>query len=243
MKTLIIVPTYNECENIEPLLKEILAIVPLGVEVLVVDDGSPDGTGALVDSFSQQEARVHILHRTEKAGLGRAYIAGFRWAFEHGFDRVVEMDADFSHSPRYLPTMLGLLNTADVVIGSRYVHGGGTVNWGWVRKLISRGGSWYARTLLGMDVRDCTGGFNGWHRTLLERMDLDSLRSEGYAFQIELKYRASLLGARIKEFPIVFEDRKVGHSKMSRRIVFEAMLRVWQFKWSPKPTSRTNPSH
>jgi dolichol-phosphate mannosyltransferase len=193
---------------------------------LVVDDGSPDGTGALVDTLAKQHSRIHVLHRTKKQGLGPAYIAGFRWGFAHGYDQVVEMDADFSHDPKFLPTLLSLLNQYDFVIGSRYVAGGGTVNWGLSRKIISRGGSWYSRTMLGAPIRDFTGGFNGWNRRVLEAISLDTLEAGGYSFQIELKYRAFKKGFSFKEFPILFEDRRVGKSKMSSKIVIEALSLV-----------------
>jgi dolichol-phosphate mannosyltransferase len=232
MKTLICVPTYNEAENIEPLIRRIHEQVDSEVSVLVIDDGSPDGTGAKAEALAKQGFRVSVLHRPKKMGLGTAYVAGFEWGMAQGFERLIEMDADFSHDPKYLPTQLKLLDRYDVTIGSRYVPGGGTVNWGLGRKLISRGGSWYARSILGAPVRDFTGGFNGWRRSVLEAVDLKSLRSDGYSFQIELKYRAFLKGFRLVEFPIVFEDRKVGKSKMSKKIVLEALKRVWSFRFS-----------
>ena len=190
------------------------------------DDGSPDGTGKLADQLSMENPRLHVLHRTEKQGLGPAYIAGFRWGFEQNFEQFIEMDADFSHNPIFLPTMISLLSDYDYVIGSRYVEGGGTVNWGLMRKIISRGGSLYARTVLGASIRDFTGGFNGWNRRVLEGIDLDTLEAGGYSFQIELKYRAFKKGFRYKEFPILFEDRRVGKSKMSSKIVIEALSLV-----------------
>jgi len=229
--TLIVVPTYNEIENLGSLLEAILSVTPQNVEVLVVDDGSPDGTGELADSWSQKNKRVHVLHRPKKMGLGTAYLNGFKWGLERTFEAFIEMDADFSHDPKYLGKMLELLGQNDVVIGSRYVPGGGTVNWGLGRKLLSRGGSLYSRIILGAPIRDFTGGFNGWKRAVLAAVDLPSLRSDGYSFQIELKYRAFLQRFQITEFPIVFEDRKVGKSKMNRRIVFEALGRVWGFRW------------
>lgn len=235
MRFLIVIPTYNEAENIQPLVESILKTVP-SVEILVVDDGSPDGTGKIVDGIATREKRVHALHRKGKLGLGTAYVAGFKWGLERGFDALIEMDADFSHDPKYLPQMLKSLESHDVVIGSRYVPGGGTLNWGLGRKILSRGGSFYARTILGVPVRDLTGGFNGWRRSVVQAVDIGSLRSDGYSFQIELKYRAFLTGAKITEFPIVFEDRKVGKSKMNRKIVIEALGRVWGFRiggWRP----------
>ena len=232
-RSLIVIPTYNEIDNIEPLLTAVMQITPPSTEVLVVDDGSPDGTGQLVDSLALSQPRIHCLHRAKKMGLGTAYVAGFRWGLEQGFDALIEMDADFSHDPKYLPTMLQLLESHEFVIGSRYVPGGGTVNWGLGRKILSRGGSLYSRLILGANIRDFTGGFNGWRRKVLESVDLGSLRSDGYSFQIELKYRAFRRGFRFVEFPIIFEDRKVGKSKMNRRIVIEALGRVWSFRFRP----------
>ncbi len=230
MRFLIVVPTYNEIENLRPLITTVLQKVPAHVEILVVDDGSPDGTGQEADRLASENPRVHVMHRSGKQGLGTAYVAGFRWGMSKGFDALIEMDADFSHNPDYLPTMLGLLEKSDVVIGSRYVAGGGTLNWGVGRKILSRGGSIYSRMILGSPIRDFTGGFNGWRRPVLEAVSLETLRSDGYSFQIELKYRAFKKGFHIQEFPIIFEDRKVGYSKMNSRIVIEALLRVWNFR-------------
>lgn len=230
MKSLIVVPTYNEIENLRALLEAVTAATPREVEILVVDDNSPDGTGQLADELGRENPRVRVLHRPGKMGLGTAYVNGFRWGLERDYAAFIEMDADFSHDPKYLPEMLKRLAENDVVIGSRYVPGGGTLNWGLGRKLLSRGGSLYSRLILGAPIRDFTGGFNGWRRHVLEAVELDSLRSDGYSFQIELKYRAFLRQFRIAEFPIVFEDRKVGKSKMNRRIVLEALGRVWTFR-------------
>lgn len=229
-RTLICIPTYNEAENIEALVRRVHEVTPPEVQMLVIDDGSPDGTGKIVEGLKAQGLRVDVLHRARKMGLGPAYIAGFHWGMAQGFERFIEMDADFSHEPSYLPRMLELLGQFDVVIGSRYVPGGGTVNWGLGRKILSRGGSLYSRLILGANIQDFTGGFNGWQRVVLQAVDLPSLRSDGYSFQIELKFRAYLKGYRIVEFPIVFADRKVGKSKMSRRIVLEALKRVWAFR-------------
>jgi dolichol-phosphate mannosyltransferase len=232
MRTLILVPTYNEIENLEPISRAILANTPNDVEMLVIDDGSPDGTGKLADAIAQKNPRFHVHHRAQKQGLGPAYIAGFRWGFEKGFEAFIQMDADFSHDPKYLPTMLKLLGEGnDLVIGSRYVAGGGTVNWGVGRKILSRGGSIYSRMILGANIRDFTAGFIGWKKAAIEKIDLQSLRSDGYSFQIELKFRAHLNGSKIVEFPIVFEDRKVGTSKMNAGIILEALGRVWEFRW------------
>lgn len=233
-RALVIVPTYDERENLEPLVAGIFehtASLPCGVEILVVDDQSPDGTGELADALSEADPRVHVLHRTRKEGLGRAYLAGFAWALGRTYDLVLEMDADFSHHPRHLPALLRASADADVVLGSRYVRGGGVVNWGLGRKVISRGGSLYARTILGLRQRDLTGGFKVFRRAALEGLDLASVRSEGYAFQIELTLRAVRRGLRVVEVPIVFEDRRVGQSKMSRRIFAEAVVLVWKLRF------------
>ena len=232
MRVLIVVPTYNEIDNLKQLTEAVMERVPPEVEILVVDDGSPDGTGQLADSLAAASPRIHVIHREGKLGLGTAYVTGFRWGLEKGFDALVEMDADFSHHPKYLDQMLQRLEDHEVVIGSRYVPGGGTVNWGIGRKILSRGGSLYSRLILGAPIRDFTGGFNGWRRKVLESIELETVRSDGYSFQIELKYRAFLRGFRITEFPIVFEDRKVGQSKMSKKIVFEALGKVWGFRFS-----------
>ncbi|MCI0669592.1 MAG: polyprenol monophosphomannose synthase, partial [Myxococcaceae bacterium] len=219
---LVCVPTYNERDNLEPIVRAILAVDPR-VDVLVVDDNSPDGTGKLADSLAAAEPRVRVLHRERKEGLGRAYLAAFRWALSQGYAYVLEMDADFSHDPRHLPTLLDTAEEgADLVLGSRYVQGGGTVNWGLLRRFISRGGSLYARTVLGVGVRDLTGGFKCFRRQVLESIDLGAVRSAGYAFQIELTYRTLRSGFTVAEVPIRFEDRRVGQSKMSRKIFLEA---------------------
>lgn len=229
-KALVCIPTYNERENIEPIVRAALKADPR-VDVLVVDDNSPDGTGEIADRLAQESGRVRVLHREKKEGLGRAYLAAFRWALAEGYERVIEMDADFSHDPRYLPKLLDESEAgADLVLGSRYVEGGGTVNWGLARQLISRGGSLYARTILGVETRDLTGGFKCFHRRVLESIDLDAVRSSGYAFQIELTFRAIQKGFTVKEIPIVFEDRRVGHSKMSRKIFLEAVTMVWKLR-------------
>jgi dolichol-phosphate mannosyltransferase len=229
-RALVCVPTYNERENVGPVVEAILAAAP--VDVLVIDDNSPDGTGRLADELAARDPRVHVLHRAGKEGLGRAYLAGFAWALARDYGLVLEMDADFSHDPRFLPGMLEAAREADLVLGSRYVPGGGTVNWGLLRKVISRGGSLYARTLLGLPIRDLTGGFKCFRREVLEAIDLPSVECTGYAFQIELTYRAFRKGFRVREVPIVFEDRRVGHSKMSRRIVLEALRKVWSIRAS-----------
>lgn len=227
MKTLVIIPTYNERENISHIVPAVLNLTTEETEILVVDDNSPDGTANIVKQLQAESSRVHLLLRQKKEGLGRAYIAGFHWGLENGFDVLTEMDADFSHRPEDLVKVLEEAKTSDFVIGSRYVPGGSTVNWGLLRKIISRGGSLYSRLILGFPIRDWTGGFNAWHRQVLIAMDLDKVQSNGYSFQIELKYRASRLGFKGTEVPIVFEDRRVGQSKMSMKIVLEAFYRVW----------------
>jgi dolichol-phosphate mannosyltransferase len=226
MKIVVIIPTYNERENISAILPAIRATT-LDVEILVVDDNSPDRTQEVVRQCQIHDQKTHLLGRQGKEGLGRAYIAGFKWALDHGYDGIVQMDADFSHRPEDLKTIVATLPTADFVVGSRWVPGGQTVNWGLGRQLISRGGSFYARQILGFPIRDWTGGFNAWQAETLRKIGLDSIRSNGYSFQIELKYRASKLGFKGTEVPIIFEDRRVGQSKMSARIVFEALYRVW----------------
>ncbi|HUL58570.1 MAG TPA: polyprenol monophosphomannose synthase [Anaeromyxobacteraceae bacterium] len=231
-RAVVCLPTYDEAENVGPVTAAILEAAP-GVDVLVIDDNSPDGTGRLADEIAAREPRVNVLHRPGKQGLGRAYLAGFAWALERGYDLVLEMDADFSHHPRYLPAMLAAARDADLVLGSRYVPGGGTVNWGVGRRLLSRGGSLYARAILGVKVRDLTGGFKCFRSEVLRAIDLGSVECSGYAFQIELTYRAIRRGFRVAEVPIVFEDRRVGQSKMSRRIVIEALRKVWSIRFSP----------
>jgi dolichol-phosphate mannosyltransferase len=240
LKFLIVIPTYNEIQNLKGLTESVFQVVDskahlYGVKethVLIVDDNSPDGTGKLADEIAKKEPRLFVLHRQQKNGLGKAYLAGFAWALDRGYDAVCEMDADFSHNPSYLPEFWRLLKTHDVVMGSRYVEGGGVKNWGMGRRCISRGGSFYAKVILGMGVNDMTGGFNAWKRAVLEAVDISTLRSEGYAFQIELKWRAWKKGFRLVEFPILFEDRTAGKSKMSKRIVVEAMMRVAGMKLS-----------
>lgn len=229
-RALIIVPTYDERENL-PLLVEAIFEVIADVHLLVVDDNSPDGTGPLADELAASDERIHVLHREGKLGLGTAYIAGFKWALERGYPRVFEMDADFSHQPRYLVDLLAASEDADLVLGTRYIRGGGTEGWGPLRQLISRGGNLYARGVLWLPFRDLTGGFKCFRREVLEALDLDAVRSTGYAFQIELTYRAYKKGFRIREVPIVFPDRTRGASKMSGNIVREAMVNVLRLRW------------
>lgn len=227
---LVVIPTYNERDNIGPITRAVLA-ADARVDVLIVDDASPDGTGEVADALAKEEPRVSVLHRRGKEGLGRAYLHAFRVGLERGYSYLVEMDADFSHHPRYLPQLLDqAVAGADLVLGSRYVPGGGTVNWGLGRRLLSRGGSLYARRVLGVSVRDLTGGFKCFSRRVLEGLDLDAVMSSGYGFQIELTYRALKKGFSVTEVPIVFEDRRVGQSKMSRRIFMEAVAVVWKLR-------------
>lgn len=236
-QVLIVVPTYNERDNARGIAERLLAALP-GTELLFVDDNSPDGTGALLDELAAAQPRVHVMHRAGKLGLGTAYLEGFGWGLARGFDYLFEMDADGSHDPKYLPQMLALAEDgAEVVVGSRYVPGGGTENWGIGRKLLSRGGSLYARTILGIGLRDVTAGFICWRRAALEAIDLSSITSNGYSFQIEMKYRALKKNLRIVETPIVFVDRRVGQSKMSRAIMVEALLKVWGMRFG-RPSGR-----
>lgn len=229
---LVCIPTYNERENIGPITEAVLKADPR-VDILIVDDNSPDGTGKIADELAAREPRVRVLHREKKEGLGRAYLHAFRTALGMGYQYILEMDADFSHDPRYLPSFLDAAEAgADLVLGSRYVTGGGTVNWGIGRQLISRGGSLYARSILGVGINDLTGGFKCFNRRVLESIDLDAVQSTGYAFQIELTYRTLKQGFTVREVPIVFEDRRVGHSKMSKKIFLEALTMVWKLRLS-----------
>jgi dolichol-phosphate mannosyltransferase len=222
----LILPTYNEAENLEPFVDAVSDKLPAGSRILIVDDGSPDGTGEIADRIAARRGDVSVLHRPGKEGLGPAYIAGFREALAGGAELLVQMDVDFSHDPAYLPRLLEAAERADIVIGSRYVDGGGVGDWGAMRRAISRGGSAYARLVLGVDVNDLTAGFKCIRREVLEAIDLDTVESRGYAFQVELTYRAIRGGFRVVEVPIVFRDRRVGSSKMSRAIVAEAIWRV-----------------
>lgn len=230
--SLIIIPTYNEASNIPSLLPLIWQEVP-HTHILIIDDNSPDGTGQIVKDLQKNNPdKLFLLERVKKDGLGRAYLAGFRWSLAKDYEKVIQMDADFSHDPKTLPVILEQLQRNSVVIGSRYIEGGGTIHWHIIRKFISRFGSWYARTLLGTKVYDFTGGFNGWRREVLQKVNLDKITSQGYTFQIELKYRANQAGFTIKEVPIVFNERRSGQSKMSSKIILEAMLAVWKLRFS-----------
>ncbi|HEY3934732.1 MAG TPA: polyprenol monophosphomannose synthase [Gemmatimonadales bacterium] len=225
-RVLVVVPTYNERENLPQIVPAILAQDP-ALEVLVVDDGSPDGTGAIADDFAARDPRVHVLHRTAKEGLGRAYLAGFAWALERDYSRIFEMDADFSHDPKNLPRFVAASDDADLVIGSRYASGVNVINWPMSRLLLSWFANKYARWVTSLPLTDATGGFKCFRREVLVAIPFDRIRSNGYAFQIEMTYRAWKKGFRLKELPIIFVDRSEGQSKMNRRIVIEAIWMVW----------------
>lgn len=234
MTHLIVVPTYNEEENISELLNKIF-ILSLPLHVLFVDDGSRDKTVSIIKSHKEFGHKIQMIERPCKMGLGSAYITGFKWALaQNKYESVCEMDADLSHNPNYLPDMINLLKSYDVVIGSRYVANGGVENWSLLRRLLSRFGSWYARTILSLDIKDLTGGFNLWKINVLSAIQLDKVKSEGYSFQIELKYRAEQKKFRIVEFPIIFVDRIAGQSKMSFKICIEAFYRVLQLRLKKK---------
>src|SRR5581483_2635846 len=222
----VILPTYNEVENLERIVGAVLARLPGSRRVLVVDDNSPDGTGEIADRLAAADESVDVLHRERKEGLGPAYLAGFRVALDGGAQRIIEMDADFSHDPSYLPALISATEDADLAIGSRYVPGGGVTEWGPLRRFISRGGSAYARVSLRLPIRDLTGGFKCFRREVLEAINLDTIEARGYAFQVETTYRAIKAGFRVVEVPIVFKDRRDGTSKMSKAIVAEAIWRV-----------------
>lgn len=228
-KVLVIIPTYNERNNVEQLLEAVLG-VDERIEVLIVDDNSPDGTGELADKIAASKPRVHVMHRKGKLGLGSAYRDGFRYALERDYELVFEMDADFSHDPRYLPDFLEAIKDNDLVLGSRYVRGVNVVNWPMRRLMLSYGASYYTRAITGMPIKDPTGGFKCFRRRVLESLDLSRIQSDGYSFQIEVSFKVWRKKFRIKEIPIVFVDRHSGTSKMNRRIVFEAVWMVWWLK-------------
>ena len=239
-RALVVVPTYNEHDNIVKLIPDIVRYPSF--DVLVVDDGSPDGTAdAVREAQRVYRERVHLIERSGKQGLGTAYLTGFRWALQRNYTHIVEMDADYSHHPAVLPRLLAASRNSDLVLGSRYVRGGRTVDWPWRRKLVSRAGSAYARTVLGVEVRDLTGGFKCFRRHVLERIDLDSVSATGYAFQIELTYRALKRGFRVVEIPITFADRRFGQSKMSRSIITEAILSVPLLRFGRAERQRVAP--
>jgi dolichol-phosphate mannosyltransferase len=222
---LVIIPTYNERDNIQPIVERVRDAYSVA-DVLVVDDASPDGTGELAEKLAVEDSQVHVLHRPGKAGLGAAYIAGFSWGLAEGYDVLVEMDADGSHAPEQLPRLLAALTDADLVLGSRWVHGGAVVNWPRSRELLSRGGNLYTRLALGVPLRDATGGYRAYRREVLERIDYSAVASQGYCFQVDLAWKAMRAGFRVSEVPITFVERQRGESKMSGAIVREALLRV-----------------
>ncbi|KRC50192.1 MULTISPECIES: polyprenol monophosphomannose synthase [unclassified Nocardioides] len=224
-RVVMVVPTYNEATNVAWIVGRLRAAQPT-LDVLVVDDGSPDGTGAIADELAAADAQVHVLHRTTKEGLGAAYLAGFAWALERGYDVIGEMDADGSHQPEQLQRLLTGLLDADLVIGSRWVPGGSVVNWPWEREVLSRGGNWYVRTLLGIQVRDATAGYRLFRRTTLEKLQLESVRSTGYVFQTDLVSRTLRAGLTVREVPIEFVERVRGESKMSGQVALESLKRI-----------------
>jgi dolichol-phosphate mannosyltransferase len=228
--TWIVAPTYNEIDNLPGIVPAILAALP-GATLLIVDDSSPDGTGELADKMAAENPLVHVMHRSEKQGLGKAYVAGFHAALDAAAEYIVQMDSDWSHDPKYLPALVAGLNDYDLVIGSRYVAGGGVRNWGIMRKVISRGGSLFSRTVLRLRQNDLTGGFKAWRRPTLAALPLDTMHGGGYVFQIECTFLAQRAGARIKEVPIIFVDRRAGQSKMSRAIFIEALAVVLRLRW------------
>ncbi|HET8906569.1 MAG TPA: polyprenol monophosphomannose synthase [Ktedonobacterales bacterium] len=241
VRAIIAIPTYNERDNIVTLVNDIKQVVP-SVDVLIIDDNSPDGTGKIADELSARESSIHVLHRPAKMGLGTAYIAGFLYAIEQGYDLVFEMDADFSHNPSYLPQFIALAENADLVIGSRYIKGGGTPNWAPLRKFISNGGNIFARAILGIPVHDCTGGYRCYRTAALRTLNLNAIRAQGYAFQVEMAFNFWKMGYRIRETPIIFEDRRVGTSKMSRKIFIEAFLWVLRTRVTGDADVRRTPS-
>jgi dolichol-phosphate mannosyltransferase len=244
MKTVIVIPTYDERDNVQPMAEAVLAQVP-EANILFVDDNSPDGTGQLLDEIVAKEPRVSVLHRKKKQGLGRAYIAGFTWALERGYELICEMDCDFSHDPKVLPTLLATAKDYDLVLGSRYIGGIRVMNWPMSRLLLSTGAAQYVRLVLGMPVYDPTGGFKCFHREVLAAIDMDKITSNGYSFQIEMTHTAWMKGFSVKEIPIIFEDRKAGYSKMKANIATEAflmVLKLWARCWfrrSPRVKRQT----
>ncbi|HET6345802.1 MAG TPA: polyprenol monophosphomannose synthase [Myxococcota bacterium] len=232
-RAVVLLPTYNEIENLPRIVPAILKAAP--VDVMILDDNSPDGTGTVADELAAKEPRVKVVHRAGKEGLGAAYLDGFRRALAAGYERILEMDADFSHPPGHLQELVRLSDDYDLVLGSRWVKGGGTKNWPLSRQIISRMGSLYARTVLGVPVRDLTGGFKCFRREVLEGIDLSSIKTTGYAFQIEMTYRAIQRGFKVVESPIIFVEREQGVSKMSRRIVIEAVMKVPRLRFERRP--------
>lgn len=239
-RTIVVVPTYNEADNLEKVAQEVLK-QPVHVDLLIVDDNSPDGTGQLADTLAQSpeaEGRVYVLHRVAKEGLGRAYLAGFAWALARGYEAVVEMDADLSHDPLYLQSMVEAARTSDVVIGSRYLNGISVINWPLSRILLSWGANWYVRTVTRLAVNDCTSGYRLYHRHVLEAIKLETVRSNGYSFQVEMTFRAQLAGFQISEVPIIFMERRAGQSKLSKGVVWESLLMPLRLRWRERMLKR-----
>lgn len=233
MKDIVVIPTYNEVDNVGPMIEALGESVP-DAHVLICDDASPDGTGQVVAKIAQSNPGVFLSPGPPKGGLGPAYIRGFRWAIEKGYDRIAQMDCDFSHDPKIVPVLFRALDEYDFAVGSRYVLGGATVNWPLFRRLLSRGGSLYARTILGISLKDVTGGFKAWRRQALADIDLSSIISNGYSFLIEMNYAALLQGKRCVQIPITFADRRVGQTKMSKKIFLEAVTGVWKMRFQKK---------
>jgi dolichol-phosphate mannosyltransferase len=234
MKLVVVLPTYNEAENVAPMSEALFGLGVPGLDILIVDDESPDGTGRIADELAAEHpGRLHVLHRTGQRGLGRAYVDGFRWALAHDADFVIQMDCDFSHSPSYVPQFLEQIEDYDVVVGSRYVEGGRTdEDWGWGRWMLSWwANSVYTRLILGCGAKDATAGFKCWRRETLQGIDLSHIRSQGYVFQVEMAFVTERLGYRVLEIPIYFEDRRIGQSKMTMSVKIEAALRVWEVRW------------
>lgn len=230
-RLLVVTPTYNERDNLETFVEAVFASVP-EAHVLVIDDASPDGTGRIADRLAGRDARVRVLHRSGKLGIGSAYLEGFAWGLSEGYDVLAQMDTDLSHDPRYLPSFLERIDAgADLVLGSRNIGGGGVEGWGLGRHVLSKGGSLYSRTILGLPIRDLTSGYKAWRAEVLRAIALDAVQSEGYSFQIEMTWRAIRAGFRVEEVPIVFVDRRAGKSKMSRQIFLEAVLMVWKLRF------------
>jgi len=246
MQIMVVVPTYNEANNLSPIVGELRSLNIPGLQIVVVDDNSPDGTGELAEDLRRRyPGEFHIIRRPDKMGLGTAYLTGFRFALERGADRIIQMDADFSHSPTYIPCFLAKMDDYDVVVGSRYVEGGQLdEQWSFGRHLLSWwANSVYTRLVLGMAVKDATAGFKCWKRKVLEAIDLDSIRSSGYVFQVEMAYVTEKMGFRALEIPIYFEDRRIGQSKMDMRVKLEAAWRVWQVKWRHRHLRPHRPTH
>ena len=229
MKALVVMPTYDEADNITAIVSQVLAQDP-SVEVLIIDDNSPDGTGEIAENLAAQDSRVHVFHRKEKLGLGSAYVAGFKYALKEGYDYIFEMDSDFSHDPKEISNLLKNMEDFDLVIGSRYISGVSVINWPMSRLLMSHFANLYARTVVGAPIRDLTGGFKCFRRNVLEAIDLNKIHSDGYAFQIEINYKAYQKGFRVKEIPIIFVERRAGKSKMSKKIIGEAFFLVYRLK-------------